>query len=611
MLIAYDIETYSNCFTLAAECCDAPFKWSFEISEYRDDFEALMNWMHHMKVNGDTMVGFNNVGFDYPVIHMLTKAGNVGYRTLYEKALAIIQSQDANRFAHMVYPSDRYVPQLDLFKIHHFDNKARATSLKVIEFNMRLDNVSDLPFPVGTNLNPEQIKVLRKYNAHDVTATKAFYHKTLEQIAFRRALSEKHGKDFTNHSDVKIGKEIFQMELEKAGVQCYEYGPSGRQPKQTKRTHIRLNDCIPAMVQFQQPEFQRIHHWLEKQVITETKGVFKDLTANADGLEFVFGTGGLHASVSNKTFDADDEYMILDIDVESLYPSIAITQGYYPEHLGKQFVEVYKNLKAQRVSYKKGTSENAMLKLALNGVYGASGDVFSIFFDPQFTMKITLTGQMFLAMLAERLMGNGVEIIQVNTDGISMKVRRESLRDVEAIYHAWERETGLKLEAVEYKRMVIRDVNNYIAVKLDGSVKRKGAYEYDLEWHQNHSRLVVAKVAEKVLVEGVPIRETLENWPDKMDFMQRIKVPRSSRLVGVDADGDHLLENTQRYYVSKGGVQLIKIMPPLAKAPDKWRRIGVGSGWTVRPCNNIADAVLPVDFDYYVDEIEKLCLRVM
>ena len=132
-----------------------------------------------------------------------------------------------------------------------------------------------------------------------------------------------------------------------------------------------------------------------------------------------------------------------------------------------------------------------------------------------------------------------------------------------------------------------------------------------MDWNQNHSCLVVAKVAEKVLVDGAPIRETLEAWPDKMDFMARVKVPRSSHLVGADDEGDHPLENTQRYYVSKGGVQLFKIMPPLAKNPTKWRRLGVESGWTVCPCNNIADAVLPVDYDYYVNEIDKLVLGVM
>jgi hypothetical protein len=413
-----------------------------------------------------------------------------------------------------------------------------------------------------------------------------------------------------NHNDTKIGAEIVQMELEKVGVQCYEYGSSGRQPRQTKRQFIALKSCVPQWVTFHTLEFQRIKDFFNGQVITETKGVFKDVVARVGNLDFVYGTGGLHASVDNQTFVADYDWMIYDMDVTSLYPSIAIEHGHYPEHLGPQFVDVYRNLRTQRVGYKKGTAKNAMLKLALNGVYGKSSDKFSIFYDPLFTMKITLGGQMMISKLAEEL-NCYVKIIQVNTDGITVYMPRSKKHLVDVICQQWEQETKLTLEYVEYSKMVIRDVNNYIAVKLNGETKRKGAYEYDLEWHQNGSSLVVPKVAEQVLVHGAPLADTVRNWPDKMDFMSRVKVPRNSKLMLVDEHGERQLENTQRYFVSTGGGRLVKIMPPLAKKPDEWRRIGVESGWTVCPCNDINDAVLPINYDYFINEVEKLTLGVM
>jgi hypothetical protein len=130
-----------------------------------------------------------------------------------------------------------------------------------------------------------------------------------------------------------------------------------------------------------------------------------------------------------------------------------------------------------------------------------------------------------------------------------------------------------------------------------------------MEWHQNHGALVVAKVAEKVLIEGAPIRQTVEQWPEIMDFMLRTKVPRSSYLA-IECNGEaSQLQNTTRYYVAKGGGQLVKYMPPLAKKPGEWRKIGVESGWGVQPCNDVDQAgKLPVDFDYYIREVEKLCL---
>jgi DNA polymerase elongation subunit (family B) len=607
MNIIYDLEVYANVFTLAAADADSPFTWQFEISPWRNDSKAIMDFCRWIKKADGRMIGFNNIGFDYPLLHLLVQAqGAATPQMLYDKAQAIIGSMDGdNRWVHTVYTKDRFVEQLDLYRIHHFDNRARSTSLKALEFNMRMDNISDLPFPVGSFLNQEQIEVLKEYNAHDVLATKRFYFETLPMIEFREGLTKTHKRDFMNHADVKIGKEIFQMELEKVGVDCYKYGPNGREPKQTKRDQIRLIECIPNWIRFYNSEFDRVQQWFKQQVVTETKGVFKDVVAKVGGLDFVFGTGGLHASVENRMYEADSEYMILDVDVTSLYPSIAIEHNHYPEHLGSKFVDVYRALRKQRVSFKKGTVQNAALKLALNGVYGASNDPYSVFYDPLFTMKITLGGQMMIAMLAEWLLTVGLDIIQVNTDGITLYVPRCQAGNVKAMCTKWEKLTKLSLEYVEYSKMAIADVNSYIAVGTDGSVKRKGRYEYDLEWHQNASALVVAKVAEKVLVEGVSVMDTLMNWSDRMDFFLRVKVPRTSHLLW----GDERVQNTCRYYVSTGGQALTKVMPPLPKKPDHWRRIGVESGWTVCVCNDIADALLPINYAYYVEEIEKLTLR--
>lgn len=607
MNIIYDIEVFPNCFTLSAEHADYPLTWQFEISPWRDDSQAIIEWCYWLRDQRARMVGFNNVGFDYPIAHTLLRMGRGDPRVLYDKAIAIISSQDTNRWQHMVYPSDRLVEQLDLYLIHHFDNKARKTGLKALEFNMRLDNVSDLPFPVGTVLNQEQISTLLTYNAHDVRATKRFLHESHDMIRFREELTAKYpGKEWINFNDTKIGKQYFEMELEKAGVQCYTYGPDGRAPRQTKRPQIMLNDAILPWIKFESPEFQRVIDWLRQQVITETKGVFKDLTARVNGFEFVFGTGGIHGSIENETVRSDDEYVVIDLDVSSYYPNLAIKNKFYPEHLSPIFCAIYEGLYEQRKQFKKGSAENAMLKLALNGCYGDSNNPFSVFYDPLFTMKITLNGQLLLCLLAEQLMRLG-KICQINTDGLTLRVSRSLLPQVEVVRRWWEQITQLTLEEVEYRVMAIRDVNNYIAQDVSGKIKRKGAYEYDMEWHQDHGAMVIAKVAEQVLIHGAPIRETVTNWPDKHDFMLRIKVPKGSTLLLDEVPQ----QATTRYYVAQGGGTLIKLMPPLAKKPNEWRRIGVQSGWKVCVCNDIEAAVLPIDYEWYVQEIEKLVLPLM
>jgi hypothetical protein len=645
--IVYDIETYPNVFTVAAVGCDSDHSAIYEISNRRDDREALIPWLHHLARERVEMVGFNNIGFDYPVLHtLLADPAGATVTSLYEKAHAIIHSGD--RFAHTIWPSDMWIPQLDLFKIHHFDNVARSTSLKALQINMRSPSVEDLPFPPGTHLTPYEIDVLRDYNMHDATETKRFYDHSRDAIAFRREISQRYGRDFMNHNDTKIGKDYFVMRLEEAAPgSCYKRGPSGgRQPVQTYRSEIRLRDVILPYITFQHPEFVRVWSWLQEQVIHTTKGAITDVSCDVNGFVFHFGTGGVHGSVTRQHVQEDDTHEIVDLDVTSYYPSIAIVNRFHPAHLGELFCDIYADTLAQRRTYPKGTPENAVLKLALNGVYGDSNNPYSPFYDSQYTMAITVNGQLLLCMLAERLMLTvpGLSMIQINTDGLTVRVPRAMRWLLDDACAWWQQVTGLALEEARYERMWIRDVNNYLAVGTDGKIKRKGAYETappgkrnPLGWHQDTSALVVAKAAEAAIVTGADVDAWIRAHDDPFDFMLRAKAPRGSKLM----HGDEPVQATSRYYVARQGAPLVKVSPPPAgctighykkgahasdaayRAADNtvWnpalhtknqskhdeRRMQICAGWNVAICNR-ADAFRweNVAYDWYIAEAKKL-----
>lgn len=143
---------------------------------------------------------------------------------------------------------------------------------------------------------------------------------------------------------------------------------------------------------------------------------------------------------------------------------------------------------------------------------------------------------------------------------------------------------------------------------MSQNIKRKGAYEYRRDWHQDHSALVVPKAAEAHLLLGTNIREFVTNHQDIYDFLMCAKAPKGSRLVWHIDGEDYPLTKLVRYYVSKTGGELVKIMPPLAKESDKWRRIGIAKGWKVKPCNRIDEATAPIEYEWYIQEVEKLVL---
>jgi len=330
----YDIETYPNLFCVAIRQADTdpPARWGFD----HNSIPTMAQFIQWLRFTGARMVGFNNLAFDYPVIHyILTTTPTPDPPAIYQFAQKIIKQQQTERFSAIVWDRDQIVPQVDLFKIHHFDNRARQTSLKIIQFNMRSETVQDLPFPPGTMLTDQQIAVVKQYNHHDVDETHDFYLQSIDAIRFRDELTAKYGQNFVNYNDTKIGKAYFIMELERLMPgSCYGIGHDGRRvPRQTHRSDgIRLADVILPWIKFKRPEFIQTLRWIADQTIPieQIKGFFKKPKKKrgtdgndaddyiqdeldprmppcvVNGFRFIFGTGGIHGSITDSIIYADE-----------------------------------------------------------------------------------------------------------------------------------------------------------------------------------------------------------------------------------------------------------------------------------------------------------------
>lgn len=685
--VVYDIESFPNAFTLNAVMLHSDDSVTFEISDYRDDRKWLMQWFEYVREQHVPMIGFNNIFYDYPMIHHIFKNPNITAQQINQKNDEIING--TNRFAHTIWERDRFAPQIDLFKIHHFDNRAKSTSLKALEFVMRSNDVKESSIPFGIRLTKEQIdQEIVPYNGNDTAETKRFAHFSMEAIAFRISLIEQFGLDVMNWNDTKIGEEMLVARI--GEDICYERVPildnfgnpvmdwngnprTKRQKRQTVRTSIALNDIIFPYVQFQHPEFQRILDYMRAQVLTpdefkedtkkvQTKGVFSGLKATINGFEFYYGLGGIHGSVSPQKIIAGNGYKIRDIDVASLYPSIGIVNRLAPEHLGQAYTVAYATLPAERKEWqkKKGKkcSEANSMKLAGNGAYGKSNDEFSVLFDPQYTMTVTINGQLLLSMLAEWLMVvPTLKFIQINTDGITYYIHEDYVEQAKEIEKRWEQFTCLVLEDAEYTRMWIRDVNNYVAESPDGSLKQKGAYWHPdplrfvesiaesqpPAWHKDHSAPIIQRAAVVAMVHGIDPAVFIRAHTDPFDFMLRAKVSRADRLLLGDQEQQRLM----RYYISTDGKPLVKVSPPAKGAnvgdykrangvpesvfrsisaelqPGQWderihtknkskyemRSTSLQAGHLVSECNVAGRFTFSnLNYDWYVNEAKKLII---
>lgn len=236
--------------------------------------------------------------------------------------------------------------------------------------------------------------------------------------------------------------------------------------------------------------------------------------------------GGLHGAIARY---AGEGYFI-NVDVESYYPAEMIAHGLLSRNVRDP--SKFKDIRDHRIELKHAKDpRQKALKLVINGTFGASKHKFNALYDPRQANMVCVNGQLMLIDLMHKLVRDaGAEIIQSNTDGVLIRMPDgfdggpDAFYDrVDDVAYEWEHRTGMGLEFDEFTRVYQKDVNNYVLVAADGSMKTKGAYvkklgplDYDLA--------VVNKALVEYMVHGVPVEDTIAADDDMIDYQRVVKV---------------------------------------------------------------------------------------
>lgn len=621
----YDIETLSNCFTYTGYNTKEDKWYQFVI---HDSINQLGELYDHIKNDLIMMVGFNNEKFDYPVIHwiltnvkrLITQSSDQIARDIYKEAQRIINSTE-----YEVIPDNKkFVPQTDLFLIWHYNNKARLTSLKDLEFAMNMPNIEEMPIHHTQYVHEHQIQEILNYNKNDVEATYKFLlvtlgktdysiYKNKNKIELREKLKRKFKIPCSNYPDVKIGEQLMLNLYARATNQ----NTRDLKEQRTNRDKIYLKDCIPSWCNIKSKEFLEFYKTICRTVITGAKGEFQK-SIIFHGIKFDFGLGGSHGCIKSGVYKSDEQNIILDLDVSSLYPSIAKSLNLYPAHLGPEFMELYSQFIDDRIAEKhkpKAERDNVLIegyKLLLNGTYGKSNEATSFMYDPLYTFRTTIGGQMFICMWAERMVEAVPELtfIQINTDGITIKLPRNKVELIQQVCNQLTKETTLGIEEAFYKQMIIRDVNNYIAEYEDSTsenehLKLKGCFEIDKEYHKDNSMKIVAIALKNYFINNIPIETTIKNHDNIYDFCMRLKINSSSKaFYNTFKDGDIQqipLNRTTRYYVSNKGGGLTIFYNGSTEVTR------VNKGYVTTLFNNYVKSTdYDINYKFYIDEAYKI-----
>ena len=630
-VIIYDIETMRECFIVV---CMEPEKTpkSFVVSKWQNQLDAFIKYTEE---NIDSYwVGYNNLRFDAQVVEWILRnhmhwhelSGLEICAKIAQKAQDVIH--DAN---YDVFPEyrewDLSLKQIDLFKIHHYDNKNRRVSLKRLEFEMDLENIEEMPIHHNkADLTKDEVFLSLQYCFNDVDATYEFYKITLgdtdhplykgnNQIQLRKDIEEEFGIRCLNYSDSKIGDEIIKKYYcEEKGIEIKELPRKGY-----FRKSIDIKNCIAGYVQFETEQLQQFLQNIKRLKL----GLQDDFKEHIDfyGNVYSFMKGGLHTENKPEIFESDEEYEIIDWDVASYYPAIIITNGRFPAHLGKEFLRGYKQMFDKRLELKplaKGDRKIkgivGALKLAVNSVYGKSSDMQSWIYDRQLTMFTTITGELSLMMLIEKYEMNGIQVISANTDGVTIRVRKDLIPKMHEINEWWSELTQYALERTDYKKIIFSTVNDYIAIMPDGTIKKKGDFLTDFELHKNKSARIVPLALEGYYVHGIPVKETILAHKNLYDFCIRRISSRDFHYEGMSSDNKLTKYNKLiRYYIGKNGEKIHKVKNESSQSKAAKKSQVEAGEWLCSVCNHLpSNASLEnVNYLYYIDKAENMITKIL
>ena len=236
-------------------------------------------------------------------------------------------------------------------------------------------------------------------------------------------------------------------------------------------------------------------------------------------------------------------------------------------------------------------TRDGTLKICLNGTFGKTSSQYSVLYNPKMMLHTTLTGQLAVLMLIELFERGGIHVISANTDGIVVKYHEDKEPLRKRIVEVWEKVANLSTDETDYASIHSRDVNSYYAIKLDGEIKRKGAFA-SLTLAKSPNAEVCADAVAEYLTKGTPVAEHIRNCADITKFLVLRRVTGGAEKDGVE------IGKVIRWYYSSEVVGTIKYI-------ENGKIVGKSAG--ARPCMELPET-LPsdIDYDWYVAEAESI-----
>ena len=600
----FDIETYRELFDVGVFNPDTGGWDEFEISHWRNDLYKFVKYYGDKKF--DYWVSFNGIGFDHQVIEYIVE----NYLQWHDLTGLEICGKIAD-FAGKIIDDQKYdiplpykewlfqVKVIDLFRIHHFDNEAKRTSLKWVEYMLDID-VEEMPVPFyKIGLTQDEIEEVKVYRRHDVIATLCLLYVTLGELdkvrdlvegGFGYTVSMDHLEDYRgknmiqdrydveaetgmkclNWADVKIGEEWNKLNYKIAENITDEKVLFSKRIKQPFGQ--KFKNFFPSTTAFTTPLFKEFIKKLGEEYV---KNIKQEFPFKVGQTTYTVAKGGLHSNEKNRMLKPPKGFKLRDADVGGQYPNFIIKETVHAPHLKDTIITIAQNNVDKRTVFKKKAKEleeqgkkaearplmglQEMLKLCNNGgLFGKLGQPGSFLHYPEGLLKVCLGNEVEILMLIEMMEGAGFQVVSGNTDGILVIYPEDKEEEYLKICKDWELKVGNikngKLEFADFECMWQDSINSYIGKKTNGAVKKKGKFLTTFMLNKNKSKRIIALALEAYFINGISPVEYISTHTNIFDFCIAKKAFGQLHYEEIISDKEvKVHKKLIRYFVSNDG----------------------------------------------------------
>lgn len=575
----YDIEVFQNIFHCSVKNTETGEIYKFEISERKNQLRELVKFFKQvdsyikwgdfyttdLEIKSEVIFcGYNNLHYDNPIVNYIIEYEDklMSYNvaticsSIFNLSRTITTSTEDNIEAWKHWKYQIWFDTFDLLTML-YSNKLRV-GLKEIQVTMQYPNVQEFVYDWSKPLPLEDFDNMIDYNINDIESTAELLNRCKKDIDLRIAIEDEYGVRVLSKDGVNIGMKILtQKYLEKTGLTWWDI-----EGLRSPMDYIPLKDVILPFIKYDSPILQRVLDDMKSQIVSPgRKGYENNFIFN--GLRYTVGVGGIHSKNDPEIIIPKEDEMLIDIDVASLYPSMLIEYKFYPKHLGPEFLEVYSQIKDERIEAKHNGDKvkNETLKLALNGLSGNLQNQHNFCYSPFAVMQIRINGQLLLLMLAERLTQIGCRIVQANTDGLFVLLKKSIYEQANKICQEWEQLTRLTLEEERFEAMYQYAINDYIAVKEGYKetknpdlIKTKGMFITKVLLGKGLSAKIIPEAIIKYFVDGIPVEDTIKGCTDIRKFLMSEKTGKQWHVEYMNQEQ----QRTNRFYASTNGGYLWK-----------------------------------------------------